>query len=286
MKLFIKIGIICFSVTRLNAQHYSDLVRFFGDAKYSVSSERDFTYNISGEWITKPESGKVDKMVSNYSRNQNVEGFRSIRYLGESYEYIQHSVWDGKILQYQRNLKGTTVLFIKNSLEELDFPNRSANLITMPWAFLGLTAEVDLGRGQPISFTNETKARFLALLPLIEKGDFFELPYAPDLLCKVKLSELGSIDSVIIKTKDEDMVWSMKTTETKEFFREGGLHITLPSKITDTFKIKGAPTVKRDYKLLDLKFGNDADESILQIDATKTQFLYNKDSGEYLKINR
>ncbi len=285
MNLLIPVCVVCASITSVKAQQYAELMNFFGTSKYSVLSERTYEFKNNGTWGKRPESAGTDKMVSEYSKNQNTEGMRSIRYFGkDKVDYIHHAVWDGKSLKFLRTLNDTASLIIEDSIELLDQPNRSANFVTLPWVFLGVSSEEDLGRGRPIPFTEEINKRMLSLLPFIKKNDFFELPYAPGILCKVNLTEDGGVQSFILKTKDEVLVWTLGATETKRFTREGGYTVSIPTVITDTFEVKNEIPAMRTYKLLDLKFDGQADSSILQIDASKAGFLYDKNSHEYLKI--
>ena len=122
MKWHSNILVVFAIIGNVYADYTEDFFKIFNNNAYSVACERDYRHKVSGKWITNTESG-VDKMSCQYSRDGKTEGFKSTRFIDQnSFEYIEHGLWDNNALKYQRTTTDTTILSIGKSLGDLAPP--------------------------------------------------------------------------------------------------------------------------------------------------------------------
>lgn len=271
----------------LQGQDYRVFEKAFKNANYSLASEVLFQNEVNGKWVNKSTPSNPNKLVLDYTKYNQYEGFRAVRYLetGEMH-YDFHSTWDGhklKVLQIRGTDKS---LHLKESLSDMEVGSRLANVVTLPWFWLMIPSEDELMFPTTFQFSEETEKRFRAVEPYLKSGEFFELPYAKGIECRLKYSDSGMISGVVVRSMNKEYERSLDFVEWDVSDRKANPPLPVPKKIVETLIMKGLPRLQRTISLLKVEIGSNASKELLQIDVSKADSIWDPELDTYLPLNR
>jgi hypothetical protein len=260
---------------------------FLKSGTYYISGTKEISFEPEAGKETDPQFGPGPRglLEMEFANSADMQAFRALRVSKNgNVEYESHATSDEGGLKNLYTSDGTTKLFF-GPKQDLHVELKGLNILEVPWGWLTMKGPDNIAIPDYLSSTEGIDARLVETLPVALKGEFFELPHARGVMCKVTFNEKGnSIKEVALKAKQDKHQWLYKVIEERTVALADGKSVSLPSQIVVTCKITGFGVYRYKYSMKTFDISESIPKEIFNVDVGKAGYLWDNDAKTYLKL--